>query len=80
MRNLHPNDLTSVNGGASMGELQADLSLAAGGLGLAAAVTRFVPGAQVLSIGLTVLSIGVGGLASAASMYKSSGFVPYSTK
>lgn len=38
-----------------MSELQADLSLAAGGLGIAAAVTRFIPGAQVLSLGFTVL-------------------------
>lgn len=58
--------MRGTDGGTNMQNVQAGLAMGAFGLGVTAQVTRFIPGAQVLSAGLTVLAAGVGALAGVA--------------
>jgi hypothetical protein len=60
-------EAAEIDNVAGDGQVATGLALGAAGLGIAGVVTRFIPGAQVLSGGLTILSIGVGALAVAAA-------------
>ena len=63
MRALSAQENKQVSG---RGELATGLAMGAAVLGVAGQVARFVPGAQVLAVGMSVLGIGVGALAGVA--------------
>lgn len=60
-------DMAEIDSVTGAGSVAYGLGLGSAGLAVAGVVTRFIPGAQVLSGGLTILSIGVGLLATAAN-------------
>ncbi len=60
---------TGGSSSSNMGNVAAGLAGATVVLGVAAQVTRFIPGAQVLSAGLTVMGLGTAALAGAAGQY-----------
>jgi hypothetical protein len=64
IRELDEDEIEQVSGGLTFAQ---GLGMGSFALGVAGQVTRFVPGAQVLSAGLSVLGIGVGALAGAAA-------------
>lgn len=64
IRELTEEEIRQVTGGTQMS------TLGAGALATAGTVTRFIPGAQLLSGGLTLMGIGVGLLAAGAKMLK----------
>lgn len=67
IRELTEEEIRQVTGGTQMSTA---LTLGAGALATAGTVTRFIPGAQLLSGGLTLMGIGVGLLAADAKMLK----------
>lgn len=66
VRQLESTEIANVAGD---GNVALGLGLGAAALGIAGVVFRFIPGAQIVGGGLTILSIGVGALAVAANMY-----------
>jgi hypothetical protein len=66
MRQIEAYEYSTVSGG-NMGNVAVGLTAGAAVAGTAAAVTRFIPGAQVVSAALTVVTWGLGALAGAAA-------------
>lgn len=68
MRALTIKEIDEVSG-ADLGQVGAALAVAGGAFAIAGQITRFIPGAQLLSGGFTIIGIGLGGLAGAAAYY-----------